>query len=158
LQKNFRSLLREVATAFPNAQVEVWAMDEHRIGLKPLLRRGWAPVGQRAGAPVADCFPWGVLVGVGHPAPRRAVWHLDSRVSIPVFEMELTAFARAMGAGPQKEIVLVLDQAGWHASVHLRVPDHVHLLFLPPLYRKVLTDVPSWIRVAGGVRTTLGVL
>src|SRR5262249_11560090 len=59
-------------------------------------------------------------------------WHLASSVSIPVFEMELTAFARAMGAGPQKEIVLVLDQAGWHASVHLRVPDHVHLLFLPP--------------------------
>jgi transposase len=29
------------------------------------------------------------------------------------------------------QIVLVLDRAGWHASVHLRVPDHVHLLFLP---------------------------
>src|SRR5262249_14717496 len=42
LQKNFRPLLREVATAFPEAQVEVWAVDEHRIGLKPLLRRGWA--------------------------------------------------------------------------------------------------------------------
>jgi transposase len=30
--------------------------------------------------------------------------------------------------------VLVLDRAGWHTSVHLRVPDHVHLLFLPPYY------------------------
>ena len=30
-----------------------------------------------------------------------------------------------------KQIVLVLDRAGWHTSVHLRVPDHVHLLFLP---------------------------
>jgi transposase len=28
--------------------------------------------------------------------------------------------------------VLVLDRAGWHTSVKLRVPDHVHLLFLPP--------------------------
>jgi hypothetical protein len=27
--------------------------------------------------------------------------------------------------------VLVLDQAGWHTSLRLRVPDHVHLLFLP---------------------------
>ncbi|HEV2457415.1 MAG TPA: hypothetical protein VGS80_03555, partial [Ktedonobacterales bacterium] len=25
-----------------------------------------------------------------------------------------------------------LDRAGWHTSVRLRVPDHVHLLFLPP--------------------------
>jgi putative transposase len=28
--------------------------------------------------------------------------------------------------------VLVLDWAGWHASARLRVPEHVHLLFLPP--------------------------
>ena len=28
--------------------------------------------------------------------------------------------------------MLVLDRAGWHASQRLRVPDHVHLLFLPP--------------------------
>ena len=45
--------------------------------------------------------------------------------------MELAAFARQVGAGPRKQIVLVLDRAGWHTSVHLRVPDHVHLLFLP---------------------------
>jgi transposase len=25
-----------------------------------------------------------------------------------------------------------LDRAGWHATRHLRVPEHVHLLFLPP--------------------------
>jgi len=28
--------------------------------------------------------------------------------------------------------VLVLDRAGWHTSVRLRVPEHVRLLFLPP--------------------------
>src|SRR5258707_10811865 len=32
----------------------------------------------------------------------------------------------------RSQIVLVLDRAGWHASVKLRVPEHVHLLFLPP--------------------------
>jgi transposase len=35
------------------------------------------------------------------------------------------------GAGPSKQIVLILDRAGWHASVRLRVPEHIHLLFLP---------------------------
>jgi len=28
--------------------------------------------------------------------------------------------------------VLVVDRAGWHTSVKLRVPDYVHLLLLPP--------------------------
>jgi transposase len=42
-----RPLLREVATAFPQARVEWWAMDEHRIGLKPILRKVWSLDGQR---------------------------------------------------------------------------------------------------------------
>lgn len=121
-----------MATAFPHAQVELWAMDEHRIGLKPLLRRVWAPTGQRPVALVQHRFAWRYLVGFVHPASGRTVFHLATTVSIPVFEVELAAFARAVGASPTKQIVLVLDRAGWHTSVRLRVPDHVHLLFLPP--------------------------
>jgi len=45
---------------------------------------------------------------------------------------QLVAFARQAGASPHKQIILVLDRAGWHASQRLRVPSHVHLLFLPP--------------------------
>lgn len=124
-------MLRQVATAFPQAKVEVWAMDEHRIGLKPFLRRVWAPIGQRPLAPVRHRFVWRYLVAFVHPTSGRTVFHLATSVSIPLFETELAAFARSVGAGPKKEIVLVLDRAGWHTSLHLRVPEHLHLLFLP---------------------------
>src|SRR5258708_2866341 len=40
-KQQLRPLLREVATAFPQATVELWAVDEHRIGLKPILRTVW---------------------------------------------------------------------------------------------------------------------
>jgi transposase len=133
--KKRRPLLSAVATAFPQAQIELWATDEHRIGLKPLLRRVWAPIGQRPVAHVQHRFAWRYLVGFVHPASGRTLFHLahpPTTVSIPVFEVELAAFARQVGASPTKQIVLVLDRAGWHTSVHLRVPDHVHLLFLPP--------------------------
>lgn len=76
-------------------------------------------------------FAWRYLVGFVHPASGRTVFHLATSVNIPLFEAELAAFARAVGAGPRKQIVLVLDRAGWHTSLRLRVPDHVHLLFLP---------------------------
>jgi len=122
-----------VATAFPHAQVELWATDEHRIGLKPLLRRVWAPIGQRPRASVQHRFEWRYLVGFVHPASGRTLFHLATSVSIALFEVELAAFARQVGASPTKQIVLVLDRAGWQpTSVRLRVPDHVHLLFLPP--------------------------
>jgi transposase len=32
-----RPLLRQVATVFPRSAVELWAVDEHRIGLTPIL-------------------------------------------------------------------------------------------------------------------------
>lgn len=107
-------------------------MDEHRIGLKPLLRRVWAPIGQRPLAPVRHRFEWRYLVGFVHPATGRTLFHLATTVSIPLFEVELAMFARQAGAGPDKQIVLVLDRAGGHTSLRLRVPEHVHLLFLPP--------------------------
>jgi DDE superfamily endonuclease len=67
-----------------------------------------------------------------HPASGRAVWHLATTVSIELFSVDLEAFAQQVGAGPTKQIVLVLDGAGWHDSPRVRVPKHVHLLFLPP--------------------------
>ena len=53
VQKKLRPLLRAVATAFPQASVELWAIDEHRIGLKPILHKVWcfdgaAPAGAGA--------------------------------------------------------------------------------------------------------------
>jgi transposase len=126
-----RPLLRQVATAFPRATVELWAVDEHRIGLKPILHKVWSCDSQRPLAPVQHRFAWRYLVGFVHPASGRTVFHLASGVSIALFEAELAAFAEAVGAGPTKQIVLVLDRAGWHTSSRLRVPEHVHLLFLP---------------------------
>src|SRR5258708_11681619 len=102
------------------------------MGLKPVLRGVWAPRGQRPMARVRPRFAWRSPVGFVHPASGRTVFHLATTVSIPLFEVELAEFARQVGAGPDKQIVLVLDRAGWHTSVRLRVPEHVHLLFLPP--------------------------
>ena len=110
----------------------MWAVDEHRIGLKPILHKVWCFDGQRPLASVQHRFEWRYLVGFVHPASGRTVFHLATTVSIPLFEVELAAFARQVGAGQDKEIVLVLDRAGWHTSLTLRVPEHVHLLFLPP--------------------------
>src|SRR5262249_3370806 len=62
----------------------------------------------------------------------RTISHLATTINIPVCEGELAGFAPAVGASPTKQIVLVLDRAGWHISVYLRLPEHVHWRFLPP--------------------------
>ncbi|MGZ3673548.1 MAG: IS630 family transposase [Ktedonobacterales bacterium] len=120
-----------MATAFPEAQVEVWATDEHRIGLKPILKRVWTLPGKRPIAPFEPRYAWRYLVAFAHPASGRTLWQLATAVSTDVFSVELAAFAEAAGAGPRKQVILVLDGAGWHTSPEVRVPEHVHLLFLP---------------------------
>jgi len=132
VQKKIRPLVQAVATAFPKAQVELWATDEHRVGLKPSLHKVWCFDGQRPLAPVQHRYDWRYVVGFVHPASGRTVFHLATTVSIVLFEVAREAFARQVGASPTKQIVLVLDRAGWHASPKLHVPEHVHLLFLPP--------------------------
>src|SRR5215469_10709914 len=108
-KQRLRPLLRQVATAFPQAAVELWAVDEHRIGLKPILRRVWTLPRQRPIAPVEHRYAWRYVVGFVHPASGRTVWHLATTVSIELFSVELEVFAREVGAGPTKQIVLVLD-------------------------------------------------
>lgn len=111
-KQSLRPLLRQVAAAFPHSRVELWAVDEHRIGLKPLVHKIWTVGDQRPIVPVEHRFSGRYLVGFVHPATDRTIFHLATSVSISLFEVELNEFARAVGAGPTKQIVLVLDRAG----------------------------------------------
>lgn len=91
----------------------------------------WTLPGQRPLAPVETRYQWRYLVAFVHPASGRTIWHLATGVSSELFSVELEAFAQAAGASPTKQIILVLDGAGWHSGYQVRVPKHVHLLFLP---------------------------
>ena len=53
-------------------------------------------------------------------------------VRADILSQVLAAFATAVGVGPDKQVVIVLDGAGWHKSATLVVPDGLHLVFLPP--------------------------
>ena len=121
-----------VRAAHPAAQVEVWATDEHRVGLKPILRKVWARTGERPIAVVHHRFQWLYVLGFVHPVSGRNEWQFASGINTAVMSVARQYFARAVGAGPTKRIVLVLDQAGYHTSPQLQVPDGLHLVFLPP--------------------------
>lgn len=112
--------------------VEVWAMDEHRLGLKPIRRKVWAKRGQRPIAPVRHRYQWLYLYAFVHPQTGRSVWLILPRVNIAWFNAALAHFAKSVGAGPKRQVVLVLDGAGWHRSPKVVIPEGIHLHFLPP--------------------------
>jgi transposase len=116
----------------PDRSVQVWAFDEHRAGLKPVIRRVWARRGQRPLALGHHRFQWLYVFGFVRPATGEVVWFLADAVNTAMFSEILAAFAREVGAGPDNLVVLVLDGAGWHVATDLVVPEGIHLEFLPP--------------------------
>lgn len=112
--------------------MEVWAEDEHRLGLKPILKRVWARRGVRPLARVRPRYEWLYLVGFVHPEDGRTSFWLVPRISAEIFAQVLEAFAEEQQLGPAKHLLLVLDRAGWHLARGLTPPEGLHLVFLPP--------------------------
>jgi hypothetical protein len=99
--------------------------------LKPITRGVWAPVGERPIALGHHRFEWLYVTGFVEPATGRTVWHVSNGISKDLFELVLADFAKSVGAGPDKRIVLQLDNAGWHGPDNLAVPDGIRLVFQP---------------------------
>jgi DDE superfamily endonuclease len=131
LLKKLPEEVEKLQQAYPEAKVELWSQDEHRIGLKPVLRRVWARKGSRVRAVVRHRYQWMHLYGFVEPQSGKTSWLLMPMVNTAAFSLALAAFAQEQGAGPDKRILLVLDQAGWHKSGDLVIPEGLYLLFLP---------------------------
>ncbi len=132
LQK--RGLAAQVAAvkrAHPTARVTVWAEDEHRRGLLPVVRRVWAPKGQRPTARVERHSQWLYVYGFVRPSTGQSWWCLLPTVNATAFALALATFARDEGIDAAHRAVLVVDQAGWHIAHDLVLPEGIHLALLP---------------------------
>lgn len=118
--------------AHPDDALELWAQDEHRVGLKPIVRWVWARRGQRVIAPVHPRDVWDYLYAFVRPTTGTTWWLLLPSVRADLFTLALAGFAHATGAGQGKQVLLLIDQAGWHLSHEVQVPDGIHLVPLPP--------------------------
>jgi transposase len=118
LYKSLPVKLEALREAYPGAEVQLWAQDEARLGLKPVIRRVWALVGERPVARFNRGYKWTYLYGFVHPQSGEVFWLI------------LGEFAREVGAGEDKHILLVVDKAGWHTAGEVRLPEGIHLEFL----------------------------
>ncbi len=95
---------------------------------------------QRGEQPIAEVnwrFEWLWLAGFVHPESGETYWWIVPLLNTSVFTRLLADFAQHFGIGKHKRIVLAIDQAAFHTSEDLRVPEGIHLLFMPPKSRLV---------------------
>lgn len=130
-KKKLKQELELLQARYPDAEIEVWSMDEHRLGLHPILRRVWIPQGEQPIAEVKQKYEWLWLYGFVHPESGETYWWILPTVNIKLFNRVLTDFALDFDIGRNKRILLVLDQAGWHTSNAVEPPEGIHLIDLP---------------------------
>ena len=110
--------------------VEIWFVDEARVGQQGTLTRVWAKRGTRPRALRDRRYAWTWLFGAVCPERGVGAAVVLPHVNIEAMNARLAEIGRRVAEG--SHAVLVLDRAGWHTSPRPRVPENISLLWLPP--------------------------
>jgi hypothetical protein len=111
-------------------KIELWFQDEARIAQKNKLTRRWAKRGTRPIAPHDQRTQWAYVFGAICPQKGEGIGLVLPWCNTEAMNAHLAAIAAAVDPGAHA--VLILDQAGWHMTANLRVPDNITILPLPP--------------------------
>lgn len=118
--------VKQLQEKFPQSSLEIWFFDEHRVGLKPILRKVWSKVGERPMAVVQHRYEWLYVYGFVEPKTGKTQWYLIPGVNTQWLNLVYQAFAADVGVSSEKIILVVEDNAAWHKSHKAIVPEGIH--------------------------------
>ena len=130
LKKTFPGIIHDLIEAKSDMKIEVWFQDEARFGQKGTLTRIWSERGKRANALRSLGYEWTYLYGSVCPQTGSTHALLLPYADLEGMQLYLDDFSHSIPA--DVFIVLICDQAGWHTSGKLQLPDFIQLLYLPP--------------------------
>jgi hypothetical protein len=122
--------VQELRQKHPEKKVEVWFQDEARFGQQGTLTTVWADRGSRPSAVKQTEYDWIYVFAAVNPQTGDSSALLTPTVNTDYMNVHLDFISQQ--AGPNKHVVLVLDQAGWHVAKGLKVPENITLFHLPP--------------------------
>src|SRR5205807_9797745 len=118
------------------------AGDEARIGQKNKITRRWARRGTRPSAPHDQRTRSTYIFGAICPARGSAAGLVLPRCNTAAMALHLAEISRTVTPGAHA--VLLLDQAGWHLSAKLDVPNNITLMTLTPQSPELNPDKTNW--------------
>ncbi len=146
-KENLPKKIEKLRQENPKAKLEVWFFDEHRVGLKPIVRKVWSPIGKRPTAPVHHRYEWLYVYGFVEPKSGKTCWYLIPRVNTQWLNLVFKAFAAQQGASEEQIILVVEDNAGWHRSQKVELPPGIMTEFLPPYSPELQPAERLWLLV-----------
>ncbi|WFU08095.1 IS630 family transposase (plasmid) [Rhizobium sp. CB3090] len=130
-KKNFPAAVAEIAAgAAKGKRIEIWFQDEARIGQKNKITRRWAKRGTRPSAPHDQRTRSAYIFGAICPKLGKAAALVMPWCDTYAMNQHLMEISRHVAE--DAHAILIMDQAGWHMSNNLTVPENVTILPLPP--------------------------
>jgi hypothetical protein len=109
--------------------VKVFAQDESRVGLLPIIRRRIPACGVQPIATGRHTFAYFYLYGAVEPTTGDSFFLELPWLNTALFQLWVDHFAQAF---PQSFNLLVLDNGAFHTTKAVRWPANVAPVFLPP--------------------------
>ena len=123
--------MAEIRAGLPaGTAIEIWWQDEARIGQKNKITRRWAKRGTRPVAPLDQRTRSAWIFGAICPARGVGAALVLPRCNTVAMTLHLREISRMVAPGAHA--IVNVDQAGWHFSKALEVPDNITLVPLPP--------------------------
>lgn len=97
--------VRKLEEKHPQAEVDVWFFDEHRVGLKPILRKVWSKIGERPIATVHHRYEWLYVYGFVKPRTGETLWYLIPRVNTDWLNLVYQNFVRDAKISEKKSFI-----------------------------------------------------
>jgi transposase len=111
-------------------RVQIWFEDEARFGQQGSLTRVWARSGSRPTAVRQTQYDYLWAMGAVCPATGQSVGLLVPHLDAQMVSLFLHQVSEQLD--PDVVAVLLWDQAGFHTSSAVVVPENIRLLALPP--------------------------
>jgi hypothetical protein len=109
---------------------EIWFQDEARIGQKNKTTYQWAERGTRPRLPADQRYQSAYLFGAF--CPERDT---GAGLVLPYADTLSMAYHLAeisKNVANNGHAIVLMDQAGWHTTPELDIPDNISILFIPP--------------------------
>lgn len=122
--------LMETTARHPGKRVEIWFQDEARIGQKGRCAHRWWLRGER---PLGLCdrrFQSTYLFAAVCPATGADFALVMPKANTKAMIRFLDDFSKTLA--PDVQVLLVMDQAGWHRAKDLVIPANITAVSLPP--------------------------
>ena len=109
--------------------IRVFFFDEARFGFQTSLTKVWAMSGKPLQVKVKQAYQNFYVYGSVEPKTGENFSLFLPWVNTEMMNLYLEQMSQVY---ENEEIVVIMDQAGWHKAKDLVVPDNIDIIYLPP--------------------------